>query len=610
MIRFPLFAFLFIWIETYVITRFGFDVKVANSTQEFEVFVASIASILLFVGLSFFVKAKHRNKVIIGINFLLSFVLAANVIFNGFYNDFITIPLLLQTSNLSDLGSSIVSLLDWQVVLIVGQFILFVVLYRKNMDFFAATPMKFRVVIPYFVATALIFMATLNLAYSQRSELLTRSFDRKELVKGLGLYGYHIYDGVIQLKQTTEKAMADTDQLTDVKNYLASRQNVVNASLTGKYEGKNVIVVTLESAQTFAMGKEINGVPITPFMDELMNEMYYFENHYHQTGQGKTSDSEFIIDNSLYPLGRGAVFFTNGMNTTNATPKVLKELGYYNAVFHANTASYWNRNVVYNQFGYDKYFAIESYDVNEENSVGWGLKDEEFFKQTVSHLQTLPQPYYSRILTLTNHYPYDLDDEDAVIDGFNSNDKSFDNYFRTLRYLDDSLREFVTDLKETGIWDESIVVFYGDHYGISNNHHRAMAQFLEKEEITPYDEVQLQRTPLYIHVPGQEKGEVISKVVGQVDVRPTLLNLLGVEDETINFGIDVFADNAEDAFVVLRDGSFITDKYVYAQGTFYDRHTGEMVEVEDSESLLQHAKKELQVSDSIITGDLIRFFYE
>ncbi|MEG7769309.1 sulfatase-like hydrolase/transferase, partial [Listeria monocytogenes] len=84
------------------------------------------------------------------------------------------------------------------------------------------------------------------------------------------------------------------------------------------------------------------------------------ENFYHQTGQGKTADSEFIVDNSLYPLGRGAVFFTNAGNEYTAMPEILKNHGYYSSIFHANNKSFWNRDIMYETFKYDKFYDIKS----------------------------------------------------------------------------------------------------------------------------------------------------------------------------------------------------------------------------------------------------------
>ena len=100
-----------------------------------------------------------------------------------------------------------------------------------------------------------------------------------------------------------------------------------------------------------------------------------------------------------------------------------------------------------------------------------------------------------------------------------------------------------------------------------------------KDRITEFDTLNLQRTPLYIHMPGQTEGETISKPTGQIDIKPTILNLLGIDTTNdIRFGHDMFS-NEYTGFVVLRDGSFITDKYAYKNNIFYDRITGEIVDL-------------------------------
>ncbi len=108
------------------------------------------------------------------------------------------------------------------------------------------------------------------------------------------------------------------------------------------WQKAKMIVVSLESTQSFVINKTVNGEEITPFLNQFIKESYYFNNFYHQTGQGKTSDSEFIIENSLYPLGRGAVFFTHAQNEYKAIPEILTEKGYNTATFHANNKSFWS----------------------------------------------------------------------------------------------------------------------------------------------------------------------------------------------------------------------------------------------------------------------------
>ncbi|GAA3327758.1 hypothetical protein GCM10020331_068990 [Ectobacillus funiculus] len=99
-----------------------------------------------------------------------------------------------------------------------------------------------------------------------------------------------------------------------------------------------------------------------------------------------------------------------------------------------------------------------------------------------------------------------------------------------------------------------------------------MAQFLDKKnEITPVDSMQLQRVPLIIHIPKQS-GQTISKVSGQIDVKPTLLHLLGISTtHSTEFGTDLFIKE-KDPLVVMRDGSFITNDYVYTKKIFATRN--------------------------------------
>ncbi|MGL4521274.1 MAG: LTA synthase family protein, partial [Bacilli bacterium] len=435
--------------------------------------------------------------------------------------------------------------------------------------------------------------------------LLTRTFDREMLVKNIGLFNYHIYDIAQQATTSAQRALADSSELSKVDTYLASKANTPNDEMYAKAKGKNVILVSVESTQSFVINNTINGEEITPFLNDFLKDSYYFDNFYHQTAQGKTSDSEFISDNSMYPLDRGAVFFTHGTNEYKALPELLGDEGYYSAVFHANNKSFWNRDVVYPNLGYDKYFDIDSYEITPENSIGWGLKDKEFFEQSMDYLKDLPQPFYAKFITLTNHFPFDLSEEDSSVDVYDSNSKTLNQYFRTVRYTDEALEMFVNMLKEEGLYDDSIIVFYGDHYGISTNHNKAMEQYLGYP-VTPDVSTQLQRVPFLVHIPGEE-GKTISTVGGQIDYKPTMLNLLGIPtDNTYSFGTDLFSKDKDD-FVAFRDGGFVNDKYIFTGGKLYDKATGAEVDKSLAQDDITRAELELEQSDSIIYGDLLRF---
>lgn len=608
-ISFVLIIALAVWLKTYLITRFSFDLKIESSTQELILFISPLAASLAFVGFALFATGEKRNYIALCINFLLTIVLVGNVMFYDFYSDFVTLPVLGQTSNFGQVGGSIIEILNYKIILAFADIIFFFILLKKKALVFQTGRVTHSARLLYFLLTIGVFFANLHLAEKERPELLTRSFDRVMLVKNLGLYTHQVYDLTLQVKAGSQKALADSSKLQETENYLKANESEPNPNMFGVAKGKNVIVVTLESLQTFLIGATVNGQEVTPFLNEFINESYYFDNFFHQTGQGKTSDSEFLIDTSLYPLNRGAVFFTHGNNDYTATPEILRQQGYFTSVFHANNATFWNRNIMYSALGYDRYYNELDYKITPETNLNWGLKDIEYFDQSVDILKTVDQPFYARFLTLTNHYPFTYDEDTKFIEPYNSGNGVFDRYIVTARYLDESIKKFIERLKAEGMYDDSIIVLYGDHYGISEKHNRAMAQFLEKDQITEFDTLNLQRTPLYIRVPGQTEGETISKPTGQIDMKPTILNLLGIDTTNdIRFGHDMFSDEYT-GFVVLRDGSFITDKYAYKNNTFYDRITGEIVDLpkKEAQALINRAQNELRMSDKIIEGDLLRF---
>ncbi|HDX9537830.1 MULTISPECIES: LTA synthase family protein [Bacillus] len=608
-ISFVLIIALAVWLKTYLITRFSFDLKIESSTQELILFISPLATSLAFVGLALFATGEKRNYIALCINFLLTIVLVGNVMFYDFYSDFVTLPVLGQTSNFGQLGGSILEILNYKIILAFVDIIFFFILLKKKALVFQTGRVTHPARFVYFLLTLGVFFANLHLAEKERPELLTRSFDRVMLVKNLGLYTHQVYDLTLQVKAGSQKALADSSKLQETENYVKANQSEPNPNMFGAAKGKNVIVVTLESLQTFLIGAKVNGEEVTPFLNEFINESYYFDNFFHQTGQGKTSDSEFLIDTSLYPLNRGAVFFTHGNNDYTATPEILRQQGYFTSVFHANNATFWNRNIMYSALGYDRYYNELDYKITPETNLNWGLKDIEYFDQSVDILKTVDQPFYARFLTLTNHYPFTYDEDTKFIEPYDSGNGVFDRYIVTARYLDESIKKFIERLKAEGMYDDSIIVLYGDHYGISEKHNRAMAQFLEKDQITEFDTLNLQRTPLYIHMPGQTEGETISKPTGQIDIKPTILNLLGIDTTNdIRFGHDMFS-NEYTGFVVLRDGSFITDKYAYKNNIFYDRITGEIVDLpkNEAQALIKRAQNELRMSDKIIEGDLLRF---
>lgn len=312
-------------------------------------------------------STKRRNIYLLSVSAITSIIMFSNAVFYRFFNDFITLPVLFQTSNFGDLSSSVTANLHLTDIFFLQMFSLSIWrygIYRKANVANSAEKIARKL---YFVVTATVMMVNLGLAEMERPQLLTRSFDRELLVKNIGTYNYHIYDLFIQSKSHAQRALADGSELVEAGNYINANYAAPDPEMYGLAKGRNIIAISLESLQSFVINEEMDGHVITPFLNELTKnpDTFYFSDFYHQTGLGKTSDSEFILENSLYPRNGSAVFFTHSGNTYQSMAEQLGKEGYFTNVMHANNRSFWNRDIMYGALGIDKYYDLESYEIGE-----------------------------------------------------------------------------------------------------------------------------------------------------------------------------------------------------------------------------------------------------
>lgn len=607
-------AAILIWIKSYYVYLIEFNLDVQSLFQHVLLLINPLSSTLVFLGIALFAKGRRIGGYIIIIYSFMSLLLYSNVVFYRFNSDFITLPVLTQTSNFGSLGSSIADLAYWTDIIYFVDIILLVVLFRSSKQIWSSARMKMRQPIIIIASGLLLFSINLGLAEMDRPELLKRTFDRNYIVKYLGAYNFTIYDIIQNVKSSSERVLADSNDITEVKDYLSDKYAEPNKDLFGVAEGKNIIKIHLESFQSFLIDYELHGEEVTPFLNKLVNDnqqdFTYYKNFFHQTEQGKTADAELIMDNSLYGLPQGAAFVTKSNNTYQALPAILsQEQDYQNVVLHGDGKSFWNRDEIYKQFGIDYFFDEAYYNMSDEQVIGYGLKDKPFFKESMPLIESLDKdkPFYAHFMSLTHHHPYLIDEEDATIEPAETGDGSVDRYFQTARYLDEALEQFINDLKEADLYDDSLIMIYSDHYGISDNHNRAMAE-ITGEEITPYKNAELQRVPFMIKIPGVEGQGIVDDYAGQVDVVPTLLHLLGIRaDNYINFGTDLFSKDHNET-IAFRNGDFFTPEVSMVRGTFYDEKTGEELEPnEDLENIQKQVQQELELSDKILQGDLLRF---
>ena len=601
-----------ITLKTYFSYYVDFSLGVKGLVQNLILLMNPYSLIALILSVFLFFKGKKAFWFMFIGGFLLTFLLYANVVYFRFFSDFLTFSTLNQAGNVESMGGAVGASFKWYdfVYFIDTIIYLIILIFKRNWLDTRAFSKKFVPVV--MAASVALFFLNLAFAETDRPELLTRTFDHKYLVKYLGPYNFTIYDGVKTIQNNQQKALASEDDLTKVLNYTKQKRTEPNQEYYGAAKKKNIIKIHLESFQTFLINKKVNGKEVTPFLNKLSSgkqDFTYFPNFFHQTGQGKTSDAEFTMDNSLYGLPQGSAYSLKGDNTYQSLPAILDQKeGYTSNVMHGDYKTFWNRDQVYKHFGIDKFYDATYFDMSDDNIVNLGLKDKPFFKASADYQAKMKKPFYSHMITLTNHYPFTLDEKDASIDKPNTGDTTVDGYIQTAHYLDQALEEYITDLKKKGLYDNSVIMIYGDHYGISENHNNAMEKLLG-EKITPAKFTDLNRTGFWLKIPGKSGG-VNKEYAGQMDVMPTILHLVGIDSKNyLMFGTDMFSKQHNDV-VPFRNGDFITKDYKYVNGKIYSNKDNELItkKPKDFDKNKKQVEKDLEMSDSVLNGDLFRFY--
>lgn len=606
------------WLKTYVIYLTKFNLGAVGAMQNFLLFINPLPAALLLLGIGLFFKGRKSYWIIIAIDFVLSTWLFANILYYREFSNFLSLSIIKTSGSTADnLGKSIVGITRVTDFLTFIDVIVIIGLMAGKIIKYDLRPLKLKFNLLLEGLAAALIGLNLMMAQKDRSGLLTRTFDNSYIVKYLGINQYAVYDSFKTAQTSEQMAKANVSDLSSVKKYLKANYVKPNSEYTGVAKGKNVMVIHLESFQQFLIGYKWKGKEVTPNLNKLYHSKntLSFANFYNQVGQGKTSDAEMMLENSLYGLQSGSAMSSYGTsNTFESAPAILNQQGgYTTAVMHGGAGSFWNRNNAYKQFGYHYFMPLSYYENKPKYYIGYGLKDKIFFSQSIKYIERLPQPFYLKLITVTNHYPYDLDKKNQSIAPTDTGDETVDGYVQTAHYLDQAIGELMRWMKKTGLDKNTMLVLYGDHYGISGNHHKASAELLNQDEFTNFDNLKFQRVPLMFHMPGL-KGGIKKTYGGEIDVLPTLLNLLGVNNrKTIQFGHDLLSLKAPQ-IVAQRNGDFITPKYAKVGGTYYDTKTGEEIVDPDEKlktkliAISNKVTTQLSLSDRVIAGNLLRFY--
>lgn len=573
--------------------------------------LADIAVILIIGLFGYFIKPKKRFVYYIIWISVFSILSMANSIYYTNYKSFISVSLLSTASQLGGVFDAVTeNILEAKDLVFLLSILIYVAIYivlRKRKTYFEKVEktnkrpkITARNILFTGLAFAVLFSTTLTKTDISR---LGNSWNREYVLSAFGLYTYTFSDIITSTKAQLnvlfgEKESADAfHAFYDDKN--ESDPVSDNNEYTDIFKGKNMIVIHAESIQQFTMDTKINGKELTPNINKLAREGIYFSNYYAQESVGTSSDSEFTFSTSLMPASSGTVAINYCDRTYVSTQKLLKEQGYYTFSMHGNNGSYWNRLKLHESLGYDKFYNYST-DYNIDETIGLGLSDKSFFRQSTDIIKEISKEhdkFYGTLIMLTNHTPFtDIEnysdfDVDFKYQKYNEETGKYEeastpflettklgSYFKSVHYADEAIGEFIDELDLNGLLENTVVVIYGDHdakikeseyeYYLNYDPYTNTVLSEGDEGYIPVDEYCYninRRVPFIIWTKDHKEYDPveIKTIAGMYDALPTLGNMFGF-DNKYALGHDLFSSYAKDNIVVLPNANFITNSIYYS----------------------------------------------
>lgn len=560
-------------------------------------------------------KCKKKEHIYILLYGFFSIIMFADTMYYNYYNQTVSIQQIYQASNVAKVPSSFLATLIPASFFIVWDIPISIHYFRKRSKSFENGTKKRRTkrqyrAVEFFCVVVIVLFAVNPFGVNFAIKVNTVGFYTHHIKDIIDVAYNAVHDDFWKKEdviEAVEEATEATPAATDVSDKIKS--------LEGIAKGKNVIVIQLEAFQNFVIGAEYNGQELTPNLNKLIgDESIYFDNYYSVIGKGNTADAEFATLNSMYPVIDGESYRLYTDNTYNGLPWKLKEQGYETFAFHGNEAAFWNRQEAYPYQGIDHFYSIENMD--DTDIVGLGISDSSMFRQMVDVLEKEEGNFFSFGISLSSHHPYELDEELQELTILAEDEKTkFANYLQAVHYTDKAVGELIENLKKAGLYEDTLIAFYGDHHGLNctmDDNDIYVSNFIGKQ----YGYEEMMKVPCIIHIPGCETSETVSTLGCQVDFLPTMAYLMDFEmEQPYIMGQNLLT--AEHGFVAftayLFDGSFgydnmmfqISREGVFEGSTAWDRDTLETLDIEKYKEQYERAVELKEASKQVLEQDLI-----
>jgi phosphoglycerol transferase MdoB-like AlkP superfamily enzyme len=507
---------------------------------------------------------RLRNSIWITIDLLLSVVLFASSVYFSYYGDLASHYSFEYLNQVGHIKDSIFDILNptyflffFDVPLIIALFF-----YNKSRNWkFLKLRFTMLASLSLLCAIAFTWQVYAQVTNSDDSNL------QKAYSKGIASF---LTAEVIMYFLPEKEAIAAASTPSELQ-ILKKEKQVLSPIGFGVAANKNVIVLQLEAFQSFLLGQSIDGQEITPHLNQLMRESTSFSNFYQQIGRGNTSDAEFMSVTGLLPISQAAVSKEYGDREIPSIVRMANELGYVTSTFHADKLTFWSRDQLYPALGWAEYYELDYF--GNQDVIGLGPSDQALYRKTVDQLLKYKQNgqrFFSEVVSLTAHTPFNVPEEIKTLslpDAYKDN--IVGNYIQAQHYADEQVGYFINLLKENNLYEDTLIVVYGDHFGL---HPTVIsleeAKLVEKLTKKPYSFNDAYKLPLILKIPGMPAGE-LKHVGGQSDIMPTMANLMGISlaNRTI-IGQDLL--NQRENLLVQPSyaplGSFITNDYFFYAG--------------------------------------------
>lgn len=613
--------------------------------------IADLAFILFVGSFVYLIKPNHHKKrfiYLLIVAFLLTLICIINSIYYTFYTSFSSISLIATSKFIVEVGDAVTQnvLQIKDLIYLWGPIVMIMTYYKLKKEGYykdkkRLNSTKKMMVKTIYVALILAGLFIINLSSLEVGRFM-KQWNREYIVKRFGIFTYHLNDAVKSLEPKLVTLFGYDTAKENFDQYFIDNPTIYKSNMyTNIFEGMNIIAIHAESIQTAAMEQVFNGLELTPNLNRLAREGIFFDHFYNQVSVGTSSDTEFTLNTSLMPSSIGTVFVNYFDREYISIPKLLQEKGYYAFSMHGNNGSFWNRNVMHKSLGYNKFYSKESFEIDD--IVGLGLSDKSFFRQSINYILDIKEkhsPYYGTMIMLSNHTPFNdldkygnfaVDIKETVInpDGTSEvvtypymEETKLGNYFKSTHYADAAIGEFIQELDNNNLLENTVIIIYGDHdarlsksnWNLLYNYDKDSDSVLDESDpnyidFNSYSYELNRRTPFIIWTKERTFNRKVSSVMGAYDIAPTLGNMFNFKNPYA-LGKDIF-NHLDDNIVVFPNSNWLTNTVYYnSQKGEYLTLTNSIISSDYIDNNIEYTEKLLEVSNNIINYNLLNFSKE